>query len=251
MDDLFAKVMEVCQNLFSMQALTETLKQPGYTVAAFIALTLVIFVETGLLFPFLPGDSLLVVVGVVAYECGWSLPLLFLTLSLAAIIGDSVAYSIGYKTGPRIFSREQSLLFRKDHLLKAQEFYERHGGKTIVLARFVPIVRTFAPVVAGVGRMRYRDFLYYNVIGGIGWVCSMLVVGYFLTRAIDPAFQALLGRPEFSVREHIEKVIIIVVLLSIAPGIWAWARGRLAPKPAAAEQPAAAEKEPVTADTTP
>jgi membrane-associated protein len=244
MDDLFAKVMEVCRNLFSMQALTDTLKQPGFTVAAFVALNVVVFTETGLLVGFfLPGDSLLVVAGVAAYECGWNLPLLLLTLSVAAIIGDTVGYSIGYKTGPKIFNREQSLLFHKDHLLKAQAFYERHGGKTIVLARFMPIIRTFAPVVAGVGRMSYRQFLFFNVMGGIGWVCSMILIGYFLTRAIDPAFQALLGRPEFTVRDHIEKVVIIVVLLSISPGIWAWLRGRLTRKSAAPEA--------VTADTAP
>lgn len=231
MDDLFAKVVEVCRNLFSMQALTDTLKQPGFTTAAFVALNLVVFTETGLLIGFfLPGDSLLVVAGVVAYECGWSLPLLLATLCLAAVVGDSVGYSIGWKTGPKIFNREQSLLFHKDHLLKAQAFYERHGGKTIVLARFMPIIRTFAPVVAGVGRMDYRKFLFFNIFGGIGWVCSMILIGYFLTRAIDPMFQSALGRPEFTVRDHIEKVIIIVVFLSIAPGIWAWMRNRLTRK---------------------
>ena len=100
------------------------------------------------------------------------------TLCLSAIVGDSVGYSIGFKTGPKIFRREKSLFFNKDHLLKAQQFYERHGGKTIILARFMPIIRTFAPVVAGVGRMEYRRFLFFNVFGGIGWVCSMVLIGY-------------------------------------------------------------------------
>lgn len=242
MDDLFVKLVEVCRNLFSMQALTETLSKPGFTFAAFVALNLVVFVETGLLLGFfLPGDSLLVVAGIVAYECGWPLGLLLVTLCLAAIIGDSVGYAIGYKTGPKIFCREQSLFFHKDHLLKAQAFYERHGGKTVVLARFMPIIRTFAPVVAGVGRMEYRRFLFYNVFGGIGWVCSMILVGYYLTRVIDPAFQSLFGRETFTVRDHIEKVIVIVVLISISPGIVAWARSKLKGKPPRPEQePAAA-----------
>src|SRR6202022_4618639 len=135
----------------------------------------------------------------------------------SAVVGDSVGYYIGYRTGPRIFSREKSLLFHKDHLLKAQQFYERHGGKTIVLARFMPILRTFAPVVAGVGRMDYRKFLFYNIFGGIGWVGSMLLIGFYLTRMIDPPLRALLQQPDFTVRDHIEKVIIVVVLLSISP----------------------------------
>jgi membrane-associated protein len=244
MDEFFAKVVEVCRNLFSMHALTETLKQPGFTVAAFVVLNLVVFTETGLLIGFfLPGDSLLVVAGVVAHECGWNLPLLLGTLCAAAIVGDTVGYSIGLKTGPKIFCREQSLLFHKDHLLKAQAFYERHGGKTIILARFMPIIRTFAPVVAGVGKMEYRRFLFYNVIGGVGWVCSMILLGYYLTRAIDPPLQSLLGRPGFTVRDHIEKVIIIVVLLSVSPGFVAWAKAKVKGK-ALQPEPVAANAEP-------
>src|SRR5207248_11692764 len=112
----------------------------------------------------------------------WTLAVLTGSLCAAAVIGDTVGYWIGFKTGPRIFRREKSLLFAKDHLLKAQAFYQRHGGKTIILARFVPILRTFAPVVAGVGRMNYFRFLCFNIFGGIGWVTSMLLTGYFLTR---------------------------------------------------------------------
>jgi membrane-associated protein len=230
----FAKVQEVCRHLFSSQELVATLGRPEYTIAAFVVLNLVVFTETGLLFGcFLPGDSLLVTAGLVCYNTqqagpGWNLPLLLGTLCAAAIIGDSVGYWIGFKTGPKIFTREKSLLFARDHLLKAQAFYERHGGKTIILARFMPLIRTFAPVVAGVGRMEYRRFLFYNVFGGVGWVCSMVLLGYFLTRAIDPPLQALLGEPAFTVRDHVEKVIIVVVLISISPPFIAWLRSKLA-----------------------
>jgi membrane-associated protein len=227
LSSLFEQVQEVCRHLFSSQELIATLGRPEYTIAAFVVLNLVVFTETGLLVGFfLPGDSLLVTAGLVCYTSNWSLPLLLLTLCLAAILGDTVGYWIGYSTGPKIFTREKSLLFARDHLLKAQAFYERHGGKTVVLARFMPIIRTFAPVVAGVGRMQYRQFLFYNVFGGIGWVCSMVLLGYFLTQAIDPPLQALLGQPGFTVRDHVEKVIVIVVLLSIAPGGVAWVRSK-------------------------
>src|SRR4029077_15562398 len=135
-----------------------------FAVAAFIVLNIIVFVETGLLIGFfLPGDSLLVTAGFVAYDCVWNVPLLLGTLSLSAIVGDSVGYSIGFKTGPKIFCREKSFFFKKDHLLKCQAFYEKHGGKTIILARFMPIFRTFAPVVAGVGKMQYSRFLFYNI----------------------------------------------------------------------------------------
>lgn len=225
--------MQIVKNLFNSRGLLETLSQPEFTIAAFIALNLIVFVETGLLIGFfLPGDSLLVTAGVVAYMADWNVGLLLATLSVSAIVGDSLGYSIGYKTGPRIFNREKSWLFKKDHLLKAQEFYEKHGGKTIILARFVPIIRTFAPVVAGVGKMDYRRFLFFNIFGGIGWVFSMVLVGYYLTLFINPAFQYLLGNPSFDVKDHIEKVVIVVVLLSILPGIIVWLKSKLARKEA-------------------
>ncbi len=155
------------------------------------------FVETGLLVGFcLPGDSLLVTAGLIAANpvCDWPLPLLLATLCLSAILGDTVGYWIGYKTGPAIFSREKSLLFNKDHLRKAHQFYEKYGGKTIILARFMPILRTFAPVVAGVGRMEYRQFVLFNVCGGVGWVTSMVLCGYLLPSAVNPPLQWLFGR---------------------------------------------------------
>src|SRR5207302_7367391 len=127
----------------------------------------------------------------------------------------------------KIFCREKSLFFHKDHLLKAQQFYEKHGGKTIILARFMPILRTFAPVVAGVGRMEYRRFLFYNVFGGAGWVTSMVLIGFFLPRAINPLLTPLFG-DTFLVQDHVEKVVILVVFASISPGIFAWLRTKLA-----------------------
>jgi membrane-associated protein len=226
-------VEQVVRNLFNSRGLMEILSKPQYTIAAFIVLNIIVFVETGLLVGFfLPGDSLLVTAGLICSNesCGWSLPLLLVTLCIAAVVGDSVGYTIGCKTGPKIFCREKSFFFHKDHLLKAQHFYEAHGGKTIILARFMPILRTFAPVVAGVGRMDYRRFLFYNVFGGVGWVVSMILIGYFLPGAINPILQPIFG-VDFLVQDHIEKVIIIVVLLSISPGLVVWLRMKLKGKP--------------------
>jgi membrane-associated protein len=236
MADLVQQLQEVFANLFNSPALMAVLGRPEMTIAAFVALNLIVFTETGLLIGFfLPGDSLLVTAGLVASSTAWSLPLLIGTLCVAAVLGDSVGYAIGLRSGPRIFSREQSWLFRKDHLFAAQAFYERHGGKTVVLARFMPIVRTFAPVVAGVGRMNYPRFLFFNVFGGIGWVTSMILLGYALPTVIDPPFKRLFGE-QFDVKDHIEKVIIVVVLLSISPGIIAWVRNKLGKRQPTADE---------------
>ncbi|WP_396213490.1 VTT domain-containing protein [Gemmatimonas sp.] len=185
--------------------------------AGYIGLTLIIFAETGLLVGFfLPGDSLLVTAGLLAADPAFGLNvwLLGCILTVAAIVGDTVGYGVGKTTGPRIFTREDSLLFHKDHLLRAQAFYEKHGGRTIIIARFMPIVRTFAPVVAGVGRMEYRAFLSYNVIGGVLWIWSMLLTGWVLARTVP------------GVAKHVEKIILLVVFLSVLPGIIAWLRER-------------------------
>jgi membrane-associated protein len=185
--------------------------------AGYVGLTLIIFAETGLLIGFfLPGDSLLVTAGLLSSQSDFGLNvwLLGAILTVAAIVGDSVGYSVGKLSGPRLFTRENSVLFNKQHLLRAHAFYEKHGGKTIVLARFMPIIRTFAPVVAGIGEMEYRAFLAYNVIGGIAWVWSMLMIGYVLGRTVP------------AVAQHIEKVILLVIFLSILPGIISWWRER-------------------------
>ncbi|HET7564371.1 MAG TPA: VTT domain-containing protein [Gemmatimonadaceae bacterium] len=184
----------------------------GYTV-----LTAVIFAETGLLIGFfLPGDSLLVSAGLLASQGMLNVYLMGVILSIAAVVGDSTGYGIGKATGPRIFTREQSLLFNRKHLERAHAFYEKYGGKTIVLARFMPIIRTFAPVVAGVGAMRYRAFLAYNVVGGLAWVWGMLFIGYGLGRYIP----GIAGR--------IDLVIVVVIFLSILPGIIGGIRARMA-----------------------
>ena len=193
--------------------------------AGYVGLTTIIFVETGLLVGFfLPGDSLLVTAGLLASQPDFELNVYMMGVlfSVAAIVGDTVGYYIGRMTGPRIFTREDSLFFNKKHLYRAHAFYEKHGGKTIVLARFMPIVRTFAPVVAGVAEMKYRSFLIYNVFGGLLWVWSMLFTGYFLGRYIP------------GIDQHIEKVILVVIFLSILPGIIGWWRERKKP----AESPA-------------
>ncbi len=147
----------------------------------YVLLFAIVFCETGLVVtPFLPGDSLLFLVGAMAgtKDSTVSLPLAAVLLSLAAVLGDAANYSIGLRLGPRVFTRENSWLLNKKHLLRTQAFYEKHGGKTIVIARFVPIIRTFAPFVAGIGKMRYTRFAAYNVGGGIAWVVSFLILGY-------------------------------------------------------------------------
>ena len=185
------------------------------------ALVLIIFAETGLLVGFfLPGDSLLVTAGIycTSIEDGkpplLSLPLVLLLPMIAAILGDTVGYWIGAKSGPALFKREQSLLFSRKHLLRTKEFYERHGGKTIIMARFLPFVRTFAPVVAGVGQMSYRRFLSYNVFGGIGWVASMVLLGFSLSHVFP------------HLNKQIDKVIIVIILVSLLPGGISWMMNR-------------------------
>lgn len=190
----------------------ELIRVGGYT-----ALFAIVFAETGLLAGFfLPGDSLLVTAGLIAATPGGPLriELLIPLLCAAAIIGDSVGYAIGFHLGPRIFNREDSRFFHKDHLVRTQRFYEKHGPKTIILARFVPLVRTFAPTVAGVGRMRYKTFFFYNIVGGIGWVCSMTLVGYFLGRLIP------------DIEKYIHGVVAVVILISFIPIYLEWRNSR-------------------------
>lgn len=198
----------------------------GYPV-----LMAIIFAETGLLIGFfLPGDSLLVTTGVLinaeqinplGVSTFANLLLMNVILSVMAVIGDTVGYSIGYKAGPKIFTRDQSLFFRKDYLIATQKFYEKHGGKTIVLARFMPFARTFAPVVAGVGQMSYKRFITYNVFGGVGWVFSMTFLGYYLGKVLGA--------------KQIEKVVILIIIVSVLPPVIGAIRAHLAAKKKAAE----------------
>ena len=188
------------------------------------ALVIIVFAETGLLAGFfLPGDSLLVTAGLIASASNGPIEILPLIglLCAAAIAGDSTGYAIGYHLGPRIFNREDSRFFHKDHLVRTQRFYEKHGPKTIVLARFVPFIRTFAPTVAGVGRMRYATFLFYNVAGGIGWVCAMTLTGYFLGRLIP------------DIDRYLHLIVGVVILVSLIPvwREWRHSRNEKSPRP--------------------
>jgi membrane-associated protein len=167
----------------------------------------IVFSETGLLVGFfLPGDSLLFTVGVVAGAGDLNIVIVNLVLMGAAMIGDSTGYLLGRATGPRIFDRPNSRLFKREHLVRTQRFYEKYGGKTIIYARFVPIIRTFAAFVAGVARMPYLRFLPFSVCGAAGWVAFMTLLGYKL------------GRVPF-VRQHFEKVVILIVVISLVPVI--------------------------------
>jgi len=182
-------------------ALDELVRWGGYVV-----LVAIVFVETGLLIGFfLPGDSLLITAGVVAATGALNIWWLNVLLAVAAVVGDSVGYAIGWRAGPRLFTRPKSLLFNPRHVERTRSFYARHGAKTIVIARFVPIVRTFAPVVAGIGQMEYRRFLLYNVAGGVGWVTSMTWAGYFLGQMVP------------NISERLPIVVLIVIVLSLIP----------------------------------
>lgn len=180
--------------------------------AGMAGMAAIIFTETGLFFGFfLPGDSLLVTAGLLSASpdslVSFDLVTLGLLLSAAAILGDNTNYWVGRLTGPKIFTRNDSLFFKKKYVDEAHAFYEKWGAVTVVLCRFMPIIRTFAPLVAGVAVMRYRVFLTFSIIGGFAWIWSMLLTGY------------LLGRYVPGVAQHVEKVIIIVILLSISPAI--------------------------------
>jgi membrane-associated protein len=178
----------------------------------------IIFAETGLVAtPFLPGDSLLFAVGAVAAAPGSSisLPWMGVLLVVAAILGDAVNYTLGYHVGPRVFSRDDSWLLNRDHLLKAQRFYEEYGGKTIILARFMPIIRTFAPFVAGIGKMNYARFAAFNIVGGVLWVLSFLIAGWLFG-----------GRK--AVQDNFHVVILAIILISVLPGVVEFVRARRA-----------------------
>ncbi len=200
--------------------------------AGLFGLTAIIFSETGLLIGvFLPGDSLLVTAGLLSARGYLNAYTLTPVLTLAAICGNSVGYFIGRTTGPRIFNRENSLFFNKKHAIRAHEFYEKYGRKTIVLAQFMPIIRTFAPVVAGVGGMKFSTFITFNIIGALFWIWSMVGIGYFLGSYIP------------GIDQHIEIVVVVVVFISILPGIISWYRGKRAKKndTSAASKPARSE----------
>lgn len=180
--------------------------------AGVLGIALVIFAESGLLIGFfLPGDSLLFTAGFLVYSgfLDVNIHALVAILFVAAVVGDSVGYSFGRKFGPSVFKRPDSLLFRQENILKAQHFYEKHGGKTIIIARFIPIVRTFAPVVAGVGKMEYKRFLGFNLIGGLLWAAGVTYLGYFVGVQFEKA--------GIEIDTVLLPIIMVIILLSVLP----------------------------------
>ena len=193
----------------------------------YAVLFLIIFAETGLVVtPFLPGDSLLFALGAISADAASpiNLPLITALLIVAAVLGDAVNYWAGYRIGPKVFTRENSRLLNKKHLLRAREFYEKYGGKTIILARFVPIVRTFAPFVAGIGKMGYARFAIYNILGAVAWVLICVVAGYYF------------GRIPF-VQKRFELVIVGIIVVSCIPMAVEFFLARKRAKQAASSDP--------------
>jgi membrane-associated protein len=217
--DSLIELFHQLKDLLNPKLIIETLLAKG-GVFVYFGLIFIVFAETGLAVGFfLPGDSLLVVAGLFAAAGKLNLAILIGSLFVAAVVGDAVGYYTGARLGPRLFKRKKSLLFRPSHLQKAHAFYEKYGGKTIVIARFVPIVRTFAPIVAGAANMPYRRFVMFNVVGGFLWVSSMLLSGYFLGSLLKSKFGIDLD-------EHIEWVVIVVVALSLIPPVVEYLKSR-------------------------
>jgi membrane-associated protein len=185
------------------------------TTAGLLGIFAIVFAESGLFFGFfLPGDSLLFTAGLFASQGYFGITALVIGAIVAAIAGDSVGYAFGRRVGPAIFSREDSFFFHKKHIERASAFYAKYGVKTIVLARFVPVVRTFAPVVAGIGQMKYRTFIMYNVVGGVLWVGSMTLLGFFVGTLVPNA------------EKYLHYIIAGIILLSFVPVIVEWLKAR-------------------------
>jgi membrane-associated protein len=222
---LLESIRQLLHRLYDVQGLIHS--AGPYTP---YVVSLIVFVETGFFVGFfLPGDSLLVTAGVFAAAGTIELRWLLLPVMLCAIVGDQIGYWIGRTAGKTLYKREDSFFFRRSHLQRAHDFYEKYGGKTVILARFIPIVRTFCPPVAGAARMPYARYLAYDVCGGILWVGSTILGGYFLGRTIP------------NIGEKIHYVIAVVVLLSILPAIIGLLRARK--KGAAKRSPAASSAE--------
>lgn len=205
--------MELIEILLHLDEYLGTFIQ-NYGTWVYVLLFAIIFAETGLVVtPFLPGDSLLFVVGTFAGGGYINIYLIYVILLVAAILGDTVNYWIGHKLGHKVFSKENSRLFNKKHLETTRKFYEKHGGKTIIIARFVPIVRTFAPFVAGMGSMHYSTFLAYNVVGGFLWVTSLMFAGYFFG-SLD------------IIKNNFEIAIFGIIFISLIPAIVEYFKAR-------------------------
>jgi membrane-associated protein len=213
-------LLDVWRSLTDPERLIHLLSQVITGWLGYALLAGIVFAETGLLVGlFLPGDSLLFTVGVVAGAGELNIVQICLLLTVASVAGDQSGYFLGFRSGPRIFTRPDSLLFKQEYVTRTRAFYEKHGGKTLIYAKFVPIVRTFAPFMAGVGRMRYARFLSFNVFGGVGWVLSMTLAGYNLG-----------GVP--IVRRHFETVVIGIVVVSVLPLALQYVRSRRVPRAA-------------------
>ena len=206
-----------------MQSLTDllhALRDPTTLITAVgtLGITAIVFIETGLLFPLLPGDSLLVTAGLLASQPNGLVQLNVWELgafcTVAAIAGNLVAYAIGRRAGAALLQREDSRFFKRRHLVQAHAFYEKYGGATIVIGRFMPIIRTFVPVVAGAANMNFGAFVLYSIVGGAAWIWSMLLLGYFLATRMP------------IVGQHIEGLIVGIVLVSVMPAAIAWWRNR-------------------------
>jgi membrane-associated protein len=218
MDSIYELIHQL-RDLLNPKIIIDTLLAKG-GLFVYAGLFFIVFAETGLALGFfLPGDSLLVVAGLVAATGKLNVALLIGLLFVAAVVGDAVGYYTGARLGPRLFKKKKSLLFRPSHLQKAHSFYEKYGGKTIVIARFVPIVRTFAPIVAGAAEMPYRRFVLFNIAGGFLWVTTMVLGGYFLGSLLKSKFGIDLD-------EHIEWVVIVVVALSLIPPVIEYFKSR-------------------------
>jgi membrane-associated protein len=201
--------------------LTDPASLAAFGPPLYAVLASIVFAETGLLLGFfLPGDSMLFAAGVVAATTPTlSILPLNVLLIVSAIVGDAVGYQIGRRAGPALFKREKSFFFRPEHLQRTKEFYDKHGGKTIIMARFVPIIRTFAPVVAGISEMPYRRFAMFNVVGAVSWVISMTLLGFFLGKIINP--------------KHVDKIALLIIVVSILPIVIEFLRNRSKPAPEA------------------
>ncbi|MGH9281380.1 MAG: DedA family protein [Acidimicrobiales bacterium] len=202
------------------------LVNPDHLIETFgtIGLILIVFAESGLLFGFfLPGDSLLFTAGVLSARGDLDLPVILVGVFVAAVAGDQVGYAFGRKAGPALFRRPDSRLFKQQHLKRAQRYFDEHGPKTIVLARFVPIVRTFAPILAGVGDMRYRTFATYNLVGGLVWGVGVTMLGYAAGRLLDRSI---------GIDKYLLPVIAFIVAASFVPVAVEWRRARRDRQPA-------------------
>ena len=191
-----------------------------FSLIGYFGLFLIIFAETGLLIGFfLPGDSLLIAAGIFCFTSGeWNVYLLATLLTIAACSGDACGYLIGRTLGSLLYSRKDSFFFRKKHIKKAHDFYEKHGGKTIILARFIPIIRTFAPTIAGAAEMDYRKFSFYNLIGGVSWIWSLLLTGYFLGKYFGDI-----------ILNYIHLIILIIIIISVIPVIVEYLKSKINP----------------------